>query len=58
MSIGWMEKKEKVLLWESIGHRPLWGRCPKTGKTEERQSKDTGKTKDRQRIGKEQGKER
>ena len=32
---GWTEKeeeeeKEKFLLCESIGHRPLWGRCPKT----------------------------
>ena len=32
---GWMEKKkkekeeEKFLLCESIGHRPLWGHCPK-----------------------------
>ena len=24
------EKKEKFLLCESIGHWPLWGRCPKT----------------------------
>ena len=23
------KKKEKVLLCESIGHRRLWGRCPK-----------------------------
>ena len=35
---GWMEKEEKkkkeeeenFLLCESIGHRPLRGRCPKT----------------------------
>ena len=23
------EEKEKIPLCESIGHRPLWGRCPK-----------------------------
>ena len=27
------EEEEKVPhMCESIGHRPLWGRCPKTGK--------------------------
>ena len=26
------EGKEKISLCESIGHRPLWGRIPKTGK--------------------------
>ena len=36
---GWTEKKkekkeEKFLLCESIGHRPLWGRCPKRGPTD------------------------
>ena len=25
------EEKEKIPLCESIGHRPLRGRCPKTG---------------------------
>ena len=26
------EEKEKIPhMCESIGHRPLWGRCPKTG---------------------------
>ena len=29
---GWTEKKEeKFPLCESIGHWPLWGRCPKRG---------------------------
>ena len=35
-SRGWTEKKEKkekVLLCESIGHRPLRGRCPKEGES-------------------------
>ena len=27
------EKEEKFLLCESIGHQPLWGRCPKRGLT-------------------------
>ena len=28
------EKKEKIPhMCESIGHRPLWGRCPKKGET-------------------------
>ena len=27
------EKEEKIPhMCESIGHRPLWGRCPKTGR--------------------------
>ena len=26
------KKEENFLLCESIGHRPLWGRCPKTVK--------------------------
>ena len=25
----WHKEKQKILhMWESIGHRPLWGRCP------------------------------
>ena len=27
------EEEEKIPLCESIGHRPLWGRCPKRGPT-------------------------
>ena len=27
------EEKEKIPLCESIGHQPLWGRCPITWKT-------------------------
>ena len=26
------KEKEKIPLCESIGHQPLWGRCPKGGK--------------------------
>ena len=25
------KEEEKIPLFESIGHRPLWGRCPKSG---------------------------
>ena len=30
------KEKEKIPLCESIGHRPLWGRCPKRRENEER----------------------
>ena len=35
---------------ESIGHRPLWGRCPKKRKKKEKKKKDKKEKKRRKKV--------